>query len=429
MKVSIVWLRRDLRIEDNTALHFALNQQFPVLPVFIFDENIIIELSKDDARLNFIHDCLDRLNRKLSSHQSGIKVFKKSILETWKILMKKYDIQSVYANEDYEPYAISRDNEVSNLLKKYDIPFNLYTDHVAFKPGTILKGNGLPYSIYTPFRNKWLKHLDTHPIEILTESNLKNLIQSKFKLPTLKEIGFSPSNIKVKPFSMKTIGDYEMTRDFPAIDGTSYLGPHLRFGTVSIRSIIRSLNSSDSTFLSELIWREFFIQILVFYPRVVDENFKIKYNGILWRNNEYEFDLWCKGKTGYPIVDAGMRQLNETGYMHNRVRMITASFLCKHLLIDWRWGEAYFAEKLLDYELASNNGNWQWVAGTGCDSSPYFRVFNPSTQVLKFDKDLDYVTKWVPDLNELDYRPMVDHKLARERALSAYKLGLESNIN
>ncbi|MDG1477027.1 MAG: deoxyribodipyrimidine photo-lyase, partial [Vicingaceae bacterium] len=254
--------------------------------------------------------------------------------------------------------------------------------------------------------------------------NFKNLFIQNYKFPLLKDLGFSPSKIKVQPFNISELDNYEITRDVPSLNSTSFLGPHLRFGTVSIRQVVKSLKKSDNVFLSELIWREFFIQIMFHFPRVSSENFKIKYNGIVWRNKEEEFEKWCNGKTGYPIVDAGIRQLNETGYMHNRVRMITASFLCKHLLIDWRWGEAYFAEKLLDFELSSNNGNWQWVAGTGCDAAPYFRVFSPNAQTLKFDEQLKYIKKWVPEFNEIDYQPMVEHKMARERALLTYKEGL-----
>jgi deoxyribodipyrimidine photo-lyase len=260
--------------------------------------------------------------------------------------------------------------------------------------------------------------------QVLTEPNFENLIKQTHDFPKLEGLGFSRSSIAVEEFDLSQLDKYHLTRDIPSLNATSFLGPHLRFGTISVRKIIRELKPEDEVFLSELIWREFFIQIMYHFPRVVNENFKIKYNGIVWRNNKEEFELWCKGETGYPIVDAGMRQLNETGYMHNRVRMITASFLCKHLLIDWKWGEAYFAEKLLDFELASNNGNWQWVAGTGCDAAPYFRVFSPSAQTLKFDPDFKYIKKWVPEFNEITYKPMVDHKMARERALRVYKVGI-----
>jgi deoxyribodipyrimidine photo-lyase len=423
-RVSLFWFRRDLRVEDNTALVNALNSGVSILPIFIFDTDILDELDKDDARVNFIYDCLEKIDSVLKEYESSLRVFKSSIAEAWDIILNEYDIQDVYVNEDYEPYALQRDKNVSALLESNGVKYNSFTDHVVFKPGTILKDDNTPYTVYTPFKNKWLKHLNVHSIKSLPTLNYSKLAKVNFSFPKRLDLGILPSKIKVKDFSLNTLDNYEVSRDFPALNQTSYLGPHLRFGTVSIRTIINKLKLTDSVFLSELIWREFFIQILVHFPRVINENFKLKYNGIVWRNNEDEFELWCKGETGYPIVDAGMRQLNETGYMHNRVRMITASFLCKHLLIDWRWGEAYFAEKLLDYELASNNGNWQWVAGTGCDSAPYFRVFSPSVQTLKFDSDLKYVTAWVPELNELNYKPMVDHKMARERALLIYKNGL-----
>lgn len=426
MKISIFWLRRDLRVEDNTAFVSALNSGVSILPVFIFDTDILDGLDEDDARVNFIYENLANINAILNKQESSIRVFKGSVIEVWKNILDSYDIQEVYVNEDYEPYATERDKLVSAMLELKGIKFNSFTDHVVFKPGTILKDDKSPYTVYTPFKNKWLKHLDLHPIQSLPELSYSNLVKLDFKFPTRLDLGILPSKIKVQEFSLETLHNYEISRDFPSLNQTSFLGPHLRFGTVSVRSIINQLKPTDSIFLSELIWREFFIQILVHFPRVINENFKVKYNGIDWRNNEDEFDLWCKGETGYPIVDAGMRQLNKTGYMHNRVRMITASFLCKHLLIDWRWGEAYFAKKLLDYELASNNGNWQWVAGTGCDSAPYFRVFSPSAQTLKFDANLKYVSAWVPELNELNYKPMVDHKMARERALHIYKSGLNS---
>lgn len=426
MKASIFWFRRDLRVKDNTALFNALESGIPVIPIFIFDVEIIDELDEADPRVGFIHERLEQINGFLKCYGSSVRVFKSSVMETWKNLLNEYDITDVFINEDYEPYSLDRDKRISSLLESNGVNFHSYTDHVIFKPGTILKDDGLPYTVYTPFKNKWLKHFEANPFEILPEPSYDNLAKTTFNFPTLSDLGLLQSEIKVEDYSLTEIDNYEKTRDIPSLNATSYLGPHLRFGTVSIRTIINQLKSSDTVFLSELIWREFFIQIMVHFPNVVNENFKAKYNGIIWRNNEQEFKLWCKGETGYPIVDAGMRQLNETGYMHNRVRMITASFLCKHLLIDWRWGEAYFAEKLLDFELASNNGNWQWVAGTGCDAAPYFRVFSPSAQTLKFDANLKYVKLWVPELNELSYKPMVDHKLARERALLIYKTGLDN---
>ncbi len=425
--ISIFWFRRDLRVEDNTALHYALKLNKPVLPIFILDHDIIEELDKYDARVNFIYERLELINAFLKRYNSSLLVIKNTALRAWEDLLNSHNVKDVFINEDYEPYAIQRDDHVSTLLKLRGINLHLFTDHVLFKPGTILKDDGNPYTVYTPFKNKWLKHLEVNRPKILSETNYSNFAKLNFSFPSLAELGFLSSKIKVKEFNLSDLDNYERTRDIPSLNATSFLGPHLRFGTVSIRSIINKLKPADTIFLSELIWREFFIQIMVHYPNVINENFKVKYNGIVWRNNEADFEVWCQGETGYPIVDAGMRQLNSTGYMHNRVRMITASFLCKHLLIDWRWGEAYFAEKLLDYELASNNGNWQWVAGTGCDAAPYFRVFSPSAQTLKFDSELKYVKFWVPELNEIGYKPIIEHKIARERALYAYKKGLENS--
>jgi deoxyribodipyrimidine photo-lyase len=427
--VSIFWFRRDLRLEDNIALFNALKSSFPVIPVFIFDLNIIEELDKYDARVNFIYQRLELINDFLKRYNSSLLVIKNTIPLAWADLLSSYDVQEVFINEDYEPYALQRDDLVASLLQQREIKLHLFTDHVLFKPGTILKDDGRPYLVYTPFKNKWLKHLEVNKPKVLSGMNYSNFAQITFSLLSLEDVGFLSSKIKVKEFNLSELDNYELTRDVPYLNATSFLGPHLRFGTVSIRSIINKLKPADTIFLSELIWREFFIQIMFHYPKVINENFKVKYNGIVWRNNEAEFQNWCKGETGYPIVDAGMRQLNSTGYMHNRVRMITASFLCKHLLIDWRWGEAYFAKKLLDYELASNNGNWQWVAGTGCDAAPYFRVFSPTAQTLKFDSEFKYVKLWVSEINEIDYKPMVDHSIARARAIEAYKTGLANTFN
>jgi deoxyribodipyrimidine photo-lyase len=427
--VSIFWFRRDLRIEDNIALYHALEAGNPVIPIFIFDDEILEELEATDARVHFIYERLEKINQLLEAYNSSVSVFKGSVNEVFSNLLEEYEVKEVFVNEDYEPYALRRDERVANFIASKGVQLHRFTDHVVFKPGTILKEDGLPYSVYTPFKKKWLKHFEENAPKILPEANWINFTKVQVPFPTLSALGLLPSNIKVQDYSLSELVNYELTRDVPSLNATSFLGPHLRFGTVSIRVIIAQLQSTDAVFLSELIWREFFIQIMVHYPKVVNENFKAKYNGIVWRNNAEEFKVWCKGETGYPIVDAGMRQLNETGYMHNRVRMITASFLCKHLLIDWRWGEAYFAEKLLDYELASNNGNWQWVAGTGCDAAPYFRVFSPSAQTLKFDPDLIYVKKWVPEFTELTYLPMVAHKMARERALLTYKLGIGSPLS
>ncbi|MEZ5003729.1 MAG: deoxyribodipyrimidine photo-lyase [Chitinophagales bacterium] len=425
-KVSIFWFRRDLRLEDNVGLHHALKSGRPVMPIFIFDTDIIDDLPKNDARISFIHKCLQTINNDLKAFDSSIKIYQGRPIDIWKTVIKDFEVAQVYTNKDYEPYAVQRDQQVADLLSKNGIEFKTFKDQVIFEEAEVLKDDGHPYTVFTPYKNKWLEHLKNidikdHPVKHYHN----NFHQCAYNFPTLADIGFEKSSIEVKDHNFNNLKNYDEIRDFPAKDGTSYLSPHLRFGTVSIRKTLQTALANNSVFVSELVWREFFMQILFHFPRVVNENFKTKYNGIQWRNNEEEFKRWCAGKTGYPMVDAGMRQLNKTGYMHNRVRMITAGFLCKHLLIDWKWGEAYFAEKLLDYELSSNNGNWQWAAGTGCDAAPYFRVFNPTTQLQKFDPDLVYVRQWIKDFDELSYPPsMVDHKKARERALEVYKVGI-----
>lgn len=389
MKVSIIWFRRDLRIEDNTALINALNSEFPVLPLFIFDSNILRELPRNDARINFIYKSLQNINQELAKYNSSIFIKKGDPIDIWSELLIKFDIAKVYINKDYEPYAIQRDDKIFDILKNNDIELKRYKDQVIFEEVEILKDNASPYSIYTPYKNKWLKLFKTELLNNAICSKPTNFLKQNFAFPSLDEIGFTESQVKVRKFDLSRIIEYSNNRDIPFLDATSYLGPHLRFGTVSIRKILQLTFETNQTFISELIWREFFMQIIYHYPKIVKSNFKSKYDGLKWRNRKNEFEWWCNGNTGYPIVDAGMRQLNSTGYMHNRVRMITAGFLCKHLLIDWRWGESYFAKKLLDYELSSNNGNWQWAAGTGCDAAPYFRIFNPQTQLEKFDKRLE----------------------------------------
>ncbi len=427
MKISVFWFRRDLRLQDNTALFHALNSEHEILPVFIFDEEIISELPKDDGRISFIHESLQAINQSLNTFNSSIRVEKGNPMEVWTQLISKYEIDTVFANKDYEPYARKRDTEIHQLLAKNNIAFKLYKDQVIFEESEITKSDGLPYTMFTPYKNKWhekFQYIDSPPLPFPKKPNFK---EKSFDLPALNALGFEKSGIHVQPYTLDAISDYENTRNFPSLDSTSYLSPHLRFGTIGIRQLIAQIPIANTPFINELIWREFFMQILFHFPEVTHHNFKSKYNGVKWRNDETEFQKWCDGQTGYPIVDAGMRQLNETGYMHNRVRMITAGFLCKHLLIDWKWGEAYFANKLLDYELSSNNGNWQWAAGTGCDSAPYFRIFNPTEQIKKFDKNLEYINTWVPEFNSLEYPlPMVEHKFARERALSVYKEGLSS---
>lgn len=430
-KLSIFWFRRDLRLEDNTGLFHALKSGNDVLPIFIFDSEILKELPENDARVSFIHHTLQNLNEYLkTNYNSGIALYFGEPEVIFNQLIKKFCIESVYTNHDYEPYAIKRDNNIKNLLESNNIAFKTYKDQVVFERDEIVKADGTPYKVYTPYSKKCIERLNTEGYTIYkSEDNLDRLyISDDFPKVSLSDIGFSESKLKIENFNLNSnlIDNYEATRNFPAINGTSKIGIHLRFGTVSIRKTVQqALQSSNNTFLKELIWREFFMQILWHFPETVTNSFKPKYDHIKWRNNKAEFDLWCKGQTGYPLVDAGMRELNATGYMHNRVRMLVGSFLCKHLLIDWRLGEAYFAKKLLDYELSSNVGNWQWVAGCGVDAAPYFRIFNPTTQVIKFDKQHEYIKKWVPEYQELSYTtPIVEHKFARERCLKVYKEAL-----
>ena len=429
--VNIFWFRRDLRLEDNVGLYEALKGENPVLPIFIFDSEILDKLPEDDARVSFIHETLQGLNNTLKKDfNTSIALYHGKPIAIYKELIKDYNIETVFTNHDYEPYARTRDTELNRFLSENNIQFKTFKDQVVFEKDDVTKSDGKPYLVYTPYMRRWkeaFRKLDfkQYPSETL----LENLI-SNTDLPnlSLSDIGFMKSKQEIVPYLVTPdlIQNYEATRNFPSQDSTSKLGPHLRFGTVSIRNMVtKAIAETNEIFWQELIWREFFTQILWHFPHTKDKSFKAKYDRIEWRNNEAEFNVWCEGKTGYPLVDAGMRQLNETGFMHNRVRMLVGSFLCKHLMIDWRWGEAYFAEKLHDYDMASNIGNWQWVAGTGVDAAPYFRIFNPTTQILKFDKELNYIKQWVPDFQELTYpQPMVDHKFARERCLETYKSAL-----
>ncbi len=432
-KVSVFWFRRDLRLDDNVGFLAALKGEHPVLPIFIFDSEILEKLPENDPRVTFIYDTLQQMRSELQdNHGSSIAMYEGNPIQVFKSLIKEYEIAEVFTNRDYEPYALERDSAIEKLLKAEDIPFHTFKDQVIFEKNEVVKDDGDPYVVYTPFKNKWKEgfsekeHLTIH----YTSQYLQNLVQHS-RLPnlSLSDIGFEKSDIKVHEYDVTPtlIANYEDTRNFPAVEnGTSRLGPHLRFGTVSIRKIMKkAIAEKNEVFWSELIWREFFMQILWHFPHTVTDAFKTKYDRIPWRNNEEEFEKWKQGQTGYALVDAGMRELNATGYMHNRVRMLVASFLCKHLLIDWRWGEAYFAEKLLDYELSSNVGNWQWAAGSGVDAAPYFRIFNPMTQIDKFDKQKKYILKWIPELDKGTYPDkMVDHKEARERCLSTYKEAL-----
>lgn len=430
-KINIFWFRRDLRLDDNVGLHHALKGKNPVMPIFIFDSEILDKLPKKDARVSFIFEHLQKLRRQLQQeHNSSIACFYGKPHEVFQRLLDEFEIGSVFINQDYEPYAQERDTQINALLANNGAVLKTFKDQVIFEKDEVVKGDGSPYVVYTPYMRKWKEAFNTSTNLVEYELYMKNLLTDK-DLPnlSLSDIGFDKSAIKVPDFTTtrEVIQNYEATRNFPAKEkGTSRLGPHLRFGTVSIRKMVKkAIAEENQIFWNELIWREFFMQILWHYPHTVARSFKAKYDRIEWRNNEADFEKWKAGQTGYALVDAGMRELNQTGYMHNRVRMLVASFLCKHLLIDWRWGEAYFAEKLLDYELASNVGNWQWASGSGVDAAPYFRIFNPMTQVDKFDKEKIYINKWVPELQELTYpSKMVDHKLARERCLKVYKEAL-----
>jgi deoxyribodipyrimidine photo-lyase len=430
IKINMVWLRRDLRLEDNTAINMALTSGFPVLAVFIFDSNITGELQHDDARISFIHETLLTINEALLKAGSSLLVKKGDPVEVWEELIKLHEINSVCINKDYEPYGLVRDERIEKTLAKRGISLVRFKDQVIFDEKEVLKDDRTPYTVFTPFRNRWMQQyqMDSKDSYSVTETKLTGFLKCSYPFPSLNDLGFSKSPVRVRPYDLGAIKEYDKFRNLPADDKTSYLSPHLRFGTISIRSLVNLAKAENFTFLSELVWREFFMQILFNYPNVVTESFKKKYDNIQWRNNETEFKKWCNGETGYPLVDAGMRQLNETGYMHNRVRMVTASFLVKHLLIDWRWGEAYFAQKLLDFELSSNNGNWQWAAGCGCDAAPYFRVFNPEIQMQKFDSKAIYVNRWVPEYGRFGYPPpIVEHSFARNRAISVYKNAVQRN--
>ncbi|MFN5711668.1 MAG: cryptochrome/photolyase family protein [Bacteroidota bacterium] len=428
--IVLFWFRRDLRLDDNAGLYEALKQNMNVLPIFLFDSEILNKLdNKQDARVHFIHHQLTVLQQQLSALGSSIMVKLGKPKEIFESLAQQYIIKAVYTNHDYEPYAIKRDHEIAELLRSKGISFHSFKDQVIFEKDEVTKDDLKPYTVFTPYMKKWKSKLTTnHLMPHPTQNYNNNFFQTAtIPLPTLVDIGFLPSSIDFPGSEIipAVIQHYSEQRDIPSIKGTSRLSVHLRFGTVSIRSLVAQAQRLNEKWLNELIWREFYMMILYHFPHVVNRAFKPAYDRIPWSNNETHFKLWCEGKTGYPIVDAGMRELNRTGFMHNRVRMITASFLTKHLLIDWRWGEAYFAKKLLDFELSSNNGGWQWSASSGCDAAPYFRVFNPYEQTKKFDPQLKYIKQWIPEFDELNYiKPIVDHKFARERVLSTYKKAL-----
>ena len=424
------WFRRDLRLDDNVGLYHAIKNETKVVSIFIFDVDILNRLPKEDSRVCFLHQQIEELNQQLAESNKKIHVYHGKPIDIFRKILSANAVHAVYTNRDYEPYSTQRDAEIKALLSENDVTFSTFKDHVIFEQDEVVKSDGTPYRVYTPYSRVWLdkfdrqEHLKSHRIDDFE----KLTTLADHNNPSLTDIGFTTSKIKAPQYntSDEIIDQYEARRNTPAVAGTSKVGVHLRFGTLSIRkAVAKALESTNQTFLKELIWREFFMQILWHFPHTENKSFKPQYDRIEWRNNPEEFKRWCDGETGYPFVDAGMRELNETGFMHNRVRMLVGSFLCKHLLIDWRLGEAYFAEKLLDYEMASNVGNWQWVAGCGVDAAPYFRIFNPTEQIKKFDKDHAYIKKWVPDYQTSSYaKQIVDHKMARERCLETYKSAL-----
>ncbi|PQJ12110.1 deoxyribodipyrimidine photolyase [Flavipsychrobacter stenotrophus] len=427
--VAIFWFRRDLRLHDNAGLYHALKSGVPVLPIFIFDTDILDDLkNKEDKRVEFIYNVIADMHAQLAARGSSLKVMHGTPMSCFKQLAEEYAITSVYTSHDYEPYAHTRDKAIADFLKTDRIELHTFKDQVIFERSEVVKDNGEPYTVYTPFSKKWKEklndfYLSSYPVKKYAHNYLKT---SPIPMPSLASMGFTATGVAFPKNELNEgiAVDYDKTRDYPAIHGTTRMSLHLRFGTVSIRELARETKELNGTLLNELIWREFYMMILWHFPHVVGGSFKREYDNIQWRNNEQEFAAWCEGKTGVAIVDAGMRELNETGFMHNRVRMIVASFLTKNLLIDWRWGEAYFAEKLLDYDLSANNGGWQWAAGSGCDAAPYFRIFSPQLQTEKFDPQLKYVRKWVPEFESFNYRPIIDIKASRDRCLKEYKRAL-----
>ncbi len=426
-KVTIFWFRRDLRLTDNHGLYQAMKKNNNVLPVFIFDKNILNKLdNKQDRRVAFIHETLIALQQQLTGWNSSLLTIHDTPQQAFERIIEAYEVTAVFTNEDYEPYALQRDDDLAKWFHQRGIEFHRFKDQVIFEKHEILKPDHTPYTVFTPYSKVWksklaMIKLESYDIQALSDHFFQT---PSLPFPTLTDLGFeeASSGVAVATLNEELISNYHLRRNIPSIEGTTKLSVHLRFGTVSIRKLVAHALSWNEQWLNELIWREFFMMILFQFPHVVNNSFKRKYDAIPWRNDEGTFALWCAGKTGYPMVDAGMRELNETGWMHNRVRMVVASFLTKHLLIDWRWGESYFAEKLLDFELAVNNGNWQWAAGCGCDAAPYFRIFNPDEQVKKFDPEHLYLCRWLPEMARGNYpQPIIDHSFARDRALKVYK--------
>jgi deoxyribodipyrimidine photo-lyase len=430
--IFICWFRRDLRLHDNAALYHALKDKFPVIPIFIFDRAILDKLEdKADRRVEFIHQAVSNMQQQLLQMGSSIEVYYGYPENIFQQLLQKYDVKNIYTNHDYEPYAQERDAAINKMLMKSGVSMHTFKDQVIFEKQEVVKDDGKPYTVFTPYSKRWKAKLNADDLKSYpTEAYFSKFYkQAPQPIPSLEQMGFQSTGESFPSTEVQNelIKKYKEQRDIPSIRGTSRLSVHLRFGTISIRELALSTKDLNETFLNELIWRDFYHMIVWNFPQVgKGKAFKPEYDFIQWRNNEKEFEAWCNGQTGYPIVDAGMRELNSTGFMHNRVRMIVASFLCKHLLIDWRWGEAYFAKKLLDFDLAANNGGWQWAAGSGCDAALYFRIFNPYLQTQKFDSELKYIRKWVPEFEGFDYvKPIVEHDVARKRCLEVYGKALK----
>lgn len=428
--MTLFWFRRDLRINDNAGLYHALKNNKKVQCIFIFDTDIINKLAKNDRRISILYDFVSNLNQQLNDLGSSLTVYHGNVEQVFQKIIEQDPIKAVYINHDYEPNAILRDQKVGRLLQTKNISFTSYKDQCIFEKDEIVKEDGKPYTVYTPYMKKWKSRLNEFYYKSYPNDKYFHHLNpsESTHMITLDNLGFTRVLYEISSNDIERlrISNYQETRDYPALpDGTSKISVHLRFGTISIRTLVRIGLEKNESWLNELIWRDFYMMILHHFPYVCQKSFKPKYDLIKWQLNESEFSKWCEGKTGYPLVDAGMRELNATGYMHNRVRMVVASFLTKHLLIDWRLGEKYFAEKLIDYDLSANNGGWQWAAGCGCDAAPYFRIFNPSEQAKKFDKANAYIKKWVPEYLSLEYKPMIDHSYARARCLKIYKNALE----
>ncbi|MDN4055171.1 deoxyribodipyrimidine photo-lyase [Massilia sp. YIM B02763] len=475
LRNSLVWFRRDLRTDDHAALHHALLSSHRVFGVFVFDTDILAGLPPDDRRVQFIHASLAELDARLRSMGGYLIVRHGRAADDIPRLAAELDAESVFANHDYEPQAIRRDRAVLDALRRAGRSLQTFKDQVVFERDEVLTKTGGPFSVFTPYKNAWLKRLAAEPHavdawETAAHAGALAPAPAGHALPTLEDLGFCAPATPLPAAGMagaeqlldaflERMARYDHERDYPALDATSRLSLHLRFGTLSVRRLVRLVRAridagqggpGAPVWLSELIWREFYMMILARHPRVVTDNFKPAFDALAWdegENADALFAAWCEGRTGYPLVDAAMLQLNRTGFMHNRLRMVTASFLTKDLGIDWRRGEAYFARKLDDYELSSNNGGWQWAASTGCDAQPWFRIFNPVTQSKRFDPDGTFIREWLPALEKLDKAaihapwlakgaaldkagvvlgrdyplPVVDHEQARARTLARFK--------